>query len=81
MLSSYYNYDKSNKKLHQKKYISIYSKKEDQYIFMKIPNHVEGQGVVEYFLLLIIAILFILIIVKLFGPATNNFIQSFLETV
>ena len=48
---------------------------------MKIPKYVKGQGVVEYLLLIIIIALFILIIVKLFGPAINNFIQNFLENV
>jgi hypothetical protein len=48
---------------------------------MKIPKQVDGQGFIEYLLLIIIAVLFILIVIKLFGPAINNFIQSFLENV
>ena len=48
---------------------------------MKSPQYREGQGVVEYLLLTIIVVLFILIISKLFGPAISNFIQDFLKNV
>jgi hypothetical protein len=48
---------------------------------MKSPQYREGQGIVEYLLLVVIVVLFILIISKLFGPAISNFIQDFLKDV
>lgn len=48
---------------------------------MKSPQYGEGQGIVEYLLLAVIVVLFILIISKLFGPAISNFIQDFLKNV
>lgn len=48
---------------------------------MGFPKYVRRQGFVEYLLLIIIAILIITIIVKLFGPAINNFIQDLLTNV
>ena len=48
---------------------------------MGFPKYVKGQGIIEYLLLIIIIVLFIYIIVKLFGPAINNFIQNLLENV
>lgn len=48
---------------------------------MGFPKYVRGQGIIEYLLLIIISILFIMIIVKLFGPAINNFIQDLLQNV
>ena len=40
-----------------------------------------GQGFIEYFLIIVIVILFIMIVAKLFGPAINNFIQESLQNV
>lgn len=48
---------------------------------MKSPQYREGQGVLEYFLLVVIVILFVLIISKLFGPAVSNFIQELMKNV
>lgn len=48
---------------------------------MKSPQYREGQGILEYLLLVVIVALFILIIAKLFGPAVSNFIQELLENV
>lgn len=48
---------------------------------MGFPKYVRGQGIVEYLLLIIIVVLFIMIIAKLFGPAINNFIQDLLQNV
>lgn len=48
---------------------------------MRSPQYREGQGILEYLLLIIIVILFILILSKLFGPAISNFIQNLLENV
>lgn len=48
---------------------------------MKSPKYREGQGIIEYLLLTIIFVLFVLIISKLFGPAISNFIQDFLKNV
>ncbi len=48
---------------------------------MKSPQSTQGQGIIEYFLLIIIIFLLILIISKLFGPAINNFIQQTLQNV
>lgn len=48
---------------------------------MKSPQYREGQGLLEYLLIIIIVILFILIIAKLFGPAISNFIQELLQNV
>ncbi len=48
---------------------------------MKSPEYREGQGIVEYLLLIIIVALFVLIISKLFGPAISNFIQELLKSV
>ena len=48
---------------------------------MGFPKYVKGQGIIEYFLLIIIIVLSIFIILKLFGPAINNFIQNLLENV
>jgi len=48
---------------------------------MKSPQSTQGQGIIEYFLLIIIGFLLILIISKLFGPAINNFIQQSLQNV
>jgi F0F1-type ATP synthase membrane subunit b/b' len=41
----------------------------------------EGQGILEYLLMIIIVVLFVLIIAKLFGPAISNFIQELLQNV
>ena len=48
---------------------------------MKSPQSTQGQGIIEYFLLIIIGFLLILIISKLFGPAISNFIQQSLQNV
>jgi len=48
---------------------------------MKSPQYRESQGVIEYLLMIIIVILFIMIISKLFGPAITAFIQQLLENV
>lgn len=48
---------------------------------MKSPQYRENQGFIEYILMVIIIILFILIIAKLFGPAITAFIQELLENV
>jgi hypothetical protein len=48
---------------------------------MKSPQNFEGQGIIEYLLLVIIVVLFILIISKLFGPAISNYIQDLLKNV
>lgn len=48
---------------------------------MRPPQYREGPGFLEYILVAIIAILFLLILSKLFGPAISNFVQSFLDTV
>lgn len=48
---------------------------------MKSPQYREGQGILEYLLLVVIVILFVLIISKLFGPAVSNFIQELLKNV
>lgn len=48
---------------------------------MKSPQYREGQGILEYLLLVVIVVLFILIIAKLFGPAVSNFIQELLKNV
>ena len=48
---------------------------------MKSPQNREGQGIIEYLLLTVIVVLFILIVSKLFGPAISNFIQDFLKNV
>lgn len=48
---------------------------------MKSPQYHEGQGILEYLLMVIIVILFILIISKLLGPAISSFIQDLLENV
>lgn len=48
---------------------------------MKSPQMREGQGILEYLLMIIIVVLFILIVAKLFGPAINNFIQELLLNV
>jgi hypothetical protein len=48
---------------------------------MKSPQYREGQGIIEYLLLAVIVILFILIISKLFGPAISNFVQDLLKNV
>ncbi len=48
---------------------------------MKSPKYREGQGIIEYLLLTIIFVLFVLIISKLFGPAISNFIQELLKNV
>ncbi len=41
----------------------------------------QGQGFIEYFLIIVIVILFILIVSKLLGPAISNFIQKSLQNV
>jgi hypothetical protein len=41
----------------------------------------QGQGFIEYFLIILIIILFIMIVSKLLGPAINNFIQESLQNV
>jgi len=48
---------------------------------MGFPKYVRRQGFLEYLLLIVIVVLIITIIVKLFGPAINNFIQDILENV
>lgn len=48
---------------------------------MKSPQYREGEGILEYLLIIIIVVLFILIIAKLFGPAISNFIQELLQNV
>jgi len=48
---------------------------------MKSPQNREGQGIIEYLLLIVIVFLFLLIVSKLFGPAISNFIQDFLKNV
>lgn len=41
----------------------------------------QGQGIIEYFLIIVIVILTVMIVAKLFGPAINNFIQESLQSV
>jgi hypothetical protein len=48
---------------------------------MKSSQYHEGQGIIEYFLIIVIVILFIMIVAKLFGPAIGNFIQESLQSV
>jgi hypothetical protein len=48
---------------------------------MKSPQYREGQGILEYFLLVVIAILLVFIISKLFGPAVSNWIQELMKNV
>jgi F0F1-type ATP synthase membrane subunit b/b' len=48
---------------------------------MKSPQNREGPGIIEYLLLTVIVVLFLLIISKLFGPAISNFIQDFFKNV
>jgi len=48
---------------------------------VKSPQMREGQGILEYLLMIIIVVLFVLIIAKLFGPAITNFIQELLQNV
>jgi hypothetical protein len=48
---------------------------------MKSPQNREGQGIIEYLLLVIIVVLSLLIISKLFGPAISNYIQELLKNV
>jgi len=48
---------------------------------MKSPQYRENQGFIEYILMVIIIILFVLIVAKLFGPAITAFIQELLENV
>jgi len=48
---------------------------------VKSPQTREGQGILEYLLMIIIVVLFVLIIAKLFGPAINTFIQELLQNV
>ena len=48
---------------------------------MRPPQYREGPGFIEYLLVAIIAILFLLILSKLFGPAISSFVQNFLESV
>jgi len=51
-------------------------------ISMQPPHQYKsGQGFIEYFLIVVIVILFIMIAAKLFGPAINNFIQESLQNV
>ncbi|MDK2981021.1 MAG: hypothetical protein PWQ55_1368 [Chloroflexota bacterium] len=49
---------------------------------MQPPNRNKpGQGFVEYFLIVVIVILFVMIVARLLGPAINNFIQDSLQNV
>lgn len=49
---------------------------------MQTPHqYKKGQGIIEYFLIIIIVILFVMIVAKLFGPAINNLIQESLQNV
>ncbi len=48
---------------------------------MKSSRYNQGQGVIEYFLIIVIVVLFIMIVSKLFGPAITNFIQESLQNV
>ena len=48
---------------------------------MKSSQYKQGQGIIEYFLIILIVVLLILIVSKLFGPAINNFIQESLQNV
>lgn len=48
---------------------------------MRSPRTNQGQGFIEYFLIIVIVILFIMIVSKLLGPALNNFIQESLQNV
>ena len=48
---------------------------------MGFPKYVRRQGIIEYLLLIVIVVLVITIVIKLFGPAINNFIQNLLENV
>jgi len=48
---------------------------------MGFPKYVRRQGFLEYLLLIIIVVLIITIIIKLFGPAINNFIENLFENV
>lgn len=41
----------------------------------------QGQGFIEYLLIILIIVLFIMIVSKLLGPAINNFIQESLQNV
>jgi hypothetical protein len=49
---------------------------------MQSPNQYKpGQGIIEYFLIIVIVVLFVMIVAKLLGPAINNFIQESLQSV
>jgi hypothetical protein len=48
---------------------------------MKSPHYREEQGILEYFLLVVIAILLVFIVSKLFGPAISNWIQELMKNV
>ncbi len=48
---------------------------------MKSPQYNQGQGIIEYFLIVVIVVLFVLILSKLFGPAITNFIQESIQNV
>lgn len=48
---------------------------------MKSPQSSQKQGIIEYFLIILILVLLGLIVTKLFGPAISNFIQESLQNV
>ncbi len=51
-------------------------------ISMQPPHRYKpGQGFIEYFLIIVIVVLFVMIVAKLFGPAINNFIQESLQNI
>ena len=48
---------------------------------MAFPPNSEQKGLLEYLLIIIIVILLIMLLVKLFGPAVENYIEEFLKNV
>jgi len=48
---------------------------------MNLNQKYDGQGIIEYLLVIVLVILIFMIIHKLFGPAVSNFIESLLQNV
>ena len=48
---------------------------------MDFSKYGRRRGIIEYLLLIIIVVLIIAIVIKLLGPAINNFVQNTLENV
>jgi len=48
---------------------------------MGFPRYVRRRGIFEYLLLIVIVVLIVTIVIKLFGPAINNFIENTLENI